>query len=181
MDNSERIRRLKKHDETALNELIHQYTGLVSGTVFQLSGGNLSASDIEEITADTFITLWYNTDKLQPQSLTGYMLCIAKNKARDKLRKVTGKATVSIDDLEIEEDFLLSDTVEKKALSAALKDALAELSEEDREIIIRHYYFYQSSTVIGEQMNLHPGTVKTRLMRTREKLKKLLTERGFSL
>ena len=63
MDEADIIKRLRRHDESALSEVIKEYTGLVSGVVHNLSGGRLSVADIEEICADTFITLWNNADK----------------------------------------------------------------------------------------------------------------------
>lgn len=88
MDEAKLVKKLRSHDEAALSEVIQTYTRLVSGVVYNLSGGRLSISDIEEITADTFAALWFNSEKIQEGCLKGYLLCIAKNKARDRLRKI---------------------------------------------------------------------------------------------
>lgn len=66
-------------------------------------------------------------------------------------------------------------------ISDALKDALDEIGEPDREIMIRHYYFCQSSTKIAEALDMKPKTVKTKILRAKDKLRKILTERGFTL
>ena len=60
-----------------------------------------SVADIEEICADTFITLWNNADKPEENRLKGYLLCIAKNKARDRLRKIKPDEETDIEDTEI--------------------------------------------------------------------------------
>lgn len=181
MDEADIIKRLRRHDESALSEVIKEYTGLVSGVVHNLSGGRLSVADIEEICADTFITLWNNADKPEENRLKGYLLCIAKNKARDRLRKIKPDEETDIEDTEIVSEITVEGEIEDKLLSEALRDALDEIGEPDREIMIRHYYFCQSSTKIAKAIDMNPKTVRSRILRAKEKLKKILTERGFTL
>ena len=87
---------------------------------------------------------------------------------------------ISIEGMEFEDSLNVSQNIEDKFISEALRNALDEIGEPDREIIIRHYYYYQSSTVISEKMQMNSETVKSRIKRAKDKLKKILTERGFS-
>ena len=172
--------KLMNSDENALEEIIDRFTPLVSTIIYNLSGGNLSTSDIEEVTSDTFITLWYNRDKVQPDKLKGYICCIAKNKAKDKLKTTMRHKTVDISEMDFEDGLVVPDTIESRVITEALKDALDKIGEPDREIIIRHYYYYQSSTEIAEKTGLKSETVKSKIKRAREKLRKILAEKGFS-
>ena len=86
---------------------------------------------------------------------------------------------VSIDEMDFESDLDVPQKIDDRSLSEALIKALDEIGEPDKEIIIRHYYYYQSSTIISEKMQMNADTVKSRIRRAREKLKKLLTERGY--
>ena len=181
MDSEKLSRKLKENDESALEEIIDRFTPLVSTIIYNLSNGNLSTSDIEEVTADTFISLWYNREKIQPDKLKGYICCIAKNKAKNKIKSnQRHQDVVSIEGMDFEDGLNVSQEIEDKFISKALKDALDEIGEPDREIIIRHYYYYQSSTVISEKMQMNSETVKSRIKRAKEKLKKILTERGWT-
>ena len=59
MDENKRLAlRLKKHDERALDRIMLKYTPLVSSVIHNITDGNLSKEDIEEATADTFVSLW---------------------------------------------------------------------------------------------------------------------------
>ena len=84
MDFEKLTERLQNNDENALEEIIEKFTPLVSTIIYNLSGGILSTSDMEEVTSDTFITLWYNREKIQADKLKGYLCCIAKNKAKEE-------------------------------------------------------------------------------------------------
>ena len=175
--------RLKQGDEAALGELAAELSPLVTSVVYNLSRGSLTASDIEEITADAFIALWYGRDKIIPGRLKGFLLTVAKNKARDRLRRIKDKDVMSLDDekaQELSDGFALADEFEKNIDAETLRDALAQLGDKDREIIVRHYYYYQTSTEIGELMGMTGEAVKKRIARGREKLKKILEKRGAS-
>lgn len=181
MDIEQSAKRIKNGDENALEEIIERFTPIVSTIIFNLSGGQLSTADIEEVTSDTFITLWYNRDKIQEDKLKGYICCIAKNKAKDKIRTTGRHKTVNIDEMDFEDGLQVSESIENKIVTEALRDSLEKIGEPDREIIIRHYYYYQSSSEISEKTGIKSETVKSKIKRAREKLRKLLFERGFSI
>ena len=173
--------RLVNDDESALAEIIDRFTPLVSTVIYNMANGSLSTADLEELTSDTFVTLWYHRKQMQIDKLKGFLCCIAKNKARDRLKSVRRHATVSIEDedMDFEDGMMVSEEIENKLVTEALYKALEEIGEPDREIIIRHYYYYQSSTEISEKIGMKSETVKSRIKRAREKLKALLSERGF--
>ena len=90
--------RLVNDDESALAEIIDRFTPLVSTVIYNMANGSLSTADLEELTSDTFVTLWYHRKQMQIDKLKGFLCCIAKNKARDRLKSVRRHATVSIED-----------------------------------------------------------------------------------
>ncbi|MEF9971380.1 MAG: sigma factor-like helix-turn-helix DNA-binding protein, partial [Oscillospiraceae bacterium] len=61
------------------------------------------------------------------------------------------------------------------------KRAVLAMELPDREIFLRHYYYYQALAQISVEMEINVSTVKTRLRRGREKLKEILHEGGYSL
>lgn len=56
----------------------------------------------------------------------------------------------------------------------SLKNALSRLSDEEREIIILYYCAGYSSKEIGKIMKLSDSTVRSKVMRANEKLRKYL-------
>lgn len=172
--------KLIKGDENAFETIVDRFTPLVSTIVFNLANGSLSTTDMEELTSDTFVSLWYNREKVQPDKLKGYLCCIAKNKTKNKLKAELRHQIVNIDEMDYEDGLVVSDEIENKIITEVLREALDIIGEPDKEIIIRHYYYYQSSTEISEKMGMKSETVKSRIKRARGKLKAILTERGYT-
>ena len=172
--------KLIQGDENAFEAIVDRFTPLVSTIVYNLANGSLSVTDMEELVSDTFIALWYNHEKVQPDKLKGYLCCIAKNKTKNKLKSLFRHQTVNIDDADYEDGLVVADEIENKLVAEVLREALDIIGEPDKEIIIRHYYYYQSSTEISEKMGMKSETVKSRIKRAREKLKTILAERGFA-
>lgn len=181
MTDNELIRRLKKHDESAIEEIMQRYTPYVSTIIYNLSRGNLSTADIEETAADVFFVLWKDPDKIEEDSLKGFIAGVAKNKAKEKLRQTKPKDNiVDIEDFVLADEYSLSDTIDNQVLQQDLSDALDQFGQPDREIIIRYYYYYQTAPKIAELMNLKLEAVKSKIKRARAKLKVFLQGRGYS-
>ncbi len=185
MNQDSLAKRLRRRDEKALEETIRSYTPLVATIIYNVSNGTLSKEDIEEVTSDVFLTLWNNTDKIIPEKLKGYLCCIAKTRALNKLSASKNGKVISLEDYrngeDLEDDFSITDETEKKELNQHLHAIIDALGEPDRTILIRYYYYYQSTPQIASLMQLNVETVKTKLKRTREKIKARLTEGGYLL
>ena len=179
MNENQIVDKLKKHDESALVEIMDRFTPLVSAIIYNVSKGSLNSSDIEEAAADTFFTLWNNADKVQDGSLKGYISSIAKTKALDKIRNVKAPEIIDIDDLTLADEYMIEDNIDRQVLHNDLCDALNQFSEPDKEILVRYYYYYQTANKISEVMELKLEAVKSKIKRARTKLKAFLTERGY--
>ena len=179
MDDKKLADKLRKGDENAFEILINKYTAYVSTIVFNIADGALTKSDIEEIVTDVFVTLWRNSGTLRGDNLKGYIACITKCRTKDRLRKLKFVDIISIDEFEQPDGIKLEDDCEKQELCKSLREEVNKLNEPDREILIRYYYFYQKVSEIAEIMGIKAETVKTKLSRTRKKLKQVLEERGF--
>lgn len=60
--------------------------------------------------------------------------------------------------------------------NAALKNAMAKLETEERELFLLSVLFGYNSKELSEMTNSKPGTVRSKLFRTKEKLQELLKE-----
>ncbi len=180
MDDNELLHRLKKHDESAIEEIMERYTPYVSTIIYNLSRGKMSTPDIEETAADVFFTIWSEPQKITEGSLKGFIAAVAKNKAKEKIRRLKPKDNIiDIDDVVLADEYSLSDSIENKVLQQDLKQALDQFGEPDREIIIRYYYYYQTAPKIAELLDLKLEAVKSKIKRARTKLKSFLKERGY--
>ncbi len=180
MTDNELIQGLKKHNESAIEEIIQSYTPYVSTIIYNLSRGMLSTADIEETAADVFFVLWKHPEKIADDSLKGFIAGVAKNKAKEKMRQIKPKDNViDIEDVVMADEYSLSDNIDNQVLQKDLSDALDGFGQPDREIIIRYYYYYQTAPKIAEVTGLKLEAVKSKIKRAREKLKAFLRERGY--
>ena len=99
----------------------------------------------------------------------------------NKISSVNSHQLLNIDDYDPEDDFSISAEVEKNELASELREIISQIDMPDREIIIRYYYYSQNTSKIAEVMNINQQTVKTKLWRTRDKIKSKLIERGYIL
>lgn len=150
----------------------------ISYTYMVLKG---TKEDIEEVVADTFISLWLTAERINYKkysSVKSYLGMIARNKAKDWLRAYRGEI------LELNDDILLIDgdvehLILQKEQQLIIGRTLEKLRETDRKIFIMYYYRYKKIEEIAETLKMNPQTVKTRLRRGRETLKRILLEEGY--
>ena len=176
MKDSALVKRLRRGDAAALEEVIRTYTPYVSAIVARVLPG--CREDWEEVTADVFLALWDNRDKVRTEQLRGYLGSIARNKAINRLR-------ARRDHLPLEEDVLILEgdgpqqLAEARELALALRRALAALGESQRELFVRHYYYGQTVADAAADMGVNLSTAKTWLRRGRETLKNTLEKEGY--
>ena len=112
-------------------------------------------------------------------TLKSFLCVIAKHKSIDLFRKKSKEfRNISVDDEEanvvlsdsinIEEEYIIS---EQKRM---LLDAVNKLGEPDHEIIVRKYYFGESSKQISARLSMTVSAIDTRSSRALVKLRKLL-------
>jgi RNA polymerase sigma factor, sigma-70 family len=177
LDEKEAIRELKRRDNTAFEWIIDHYTRYINTIIYNIIGQSMTASDIEEVASDVFLTLWNNAEKIDAKKLKAYLGSIARNKAKDKLRELD--IALHIDDnVILLPNATPEDVMIEQEQQSLIKKAILSMAHPDREIFLRYYYYYQSVSEISDEMGINASTVKTKLARGREKLKKTLTKGG---
>lgn len=172
------ISQLRTKDPSALRKLIDYYQCYVVSIIRNIGRGALNENDTEELAADVFLAVWQTADKIQEGKLQPYIAAIARNKAKSRLRSF--KESVPLEDTIVIEAADLQEEVEHTLLAEALRDAIDSLPKQDGEVLIRYYYYYQQVLEIAQEMGLSSSAVKVRLHRSRNKLKQLLIERGYT-
>lgn len=167
-------------NETALDAIIRKYTPYIGAIVQSIIGVSMSEADIEEVCADVFITLWQNAEKPSADKLKSWLGCVARNGAKNKLREAAVMLSLEDDEIVVVADADVENDIMTDELAAAVRSAVNALGNQDREIFVRHYYYYQTVSVIADELSLSQSAVKSRLARGREKLKTHLAERGVS-
>lgn len=171
----ELMQAVKSGSEAALEQLIGRYSAYVHSIVWSIAAGRLSSEDTEEITAEAFFALWKNADSVREGKVKAFLGTIARNRAIDAARRA--KPVFPLEDtVEIPIDGPETEAV-KRAEYAALKRAVDSLPSPDRELFIGRYYLAKTSRELAAETGLPLNTVKTKLRRGREKLRREL-EKG---
>jgi RNA polymerase sigma-70 factor (ECF subfamily) len=131
--------------------------------------------------SEVFLDVWRQAGKFEGRSAAStWMLSIARFKALSALRR---RPEEELDDETAEQIEDHADDPEtalaKKDKSSALRECLARLSADHREIIDLVYYHEKSVEEVAEIVGIPEATVKTRMFYARKKLSELLKEQGI--
>lgn len=165
-------------DEAALEAIINRYTAYVYTIVRNIVDDSLGEEDVKEIVSDVFFTLWKSGRETPPRNLKGFLARIARSRAVDALRRRRTVLPLEEDMLELPVDGPETEAI-RQAEYAALRRAVDSLPEPDRTVFLRHYFLYQPVSAVAEAMRLNVSTVKTKLRRGRDALRRELEKGGY--
>ena len=169
------IQQIKTGSQKALETVIDRYGSYVKAIAINIIKPPMADADVEEVVSDVVLSLWSHPGEPDRGSLKGYLAAITRNKARDRLRRFHLEIPLENDFLEVPvEDSCRQ--IELAQLKQAVKQMVDRLEEPDRTILLRYYYFYQKTDAIARDMGMNPATVRTKLARSRQKLKEWLTQ-----
>lgn len=169
--------KMRNRDPAGLEALMDRYISYVSAVVWNILRGAMTPEDAEEVVSDVFMAAWEQAEDLQTGKAKAWLGAVARNKAKNKLRKIGRDLPLEEDVLELPDSTSFMDEMEQAEERGKVRRAINSLSAEDREIFLRHYYYAQQVSEISKSMKLNESTVKTKLRRGRMKLKEYLTGR----
>lgn len=131
----------------------------------------------DDVTQDTFIKVWKHLDTFRGESsLRSWILRIAHNTAVSTLRKIRDSATDPAKLPEASDPIGTTRMVEGRIAADQLREALEELDELTRSIVVLREVEGMSYDDIARTLDVPIPTVKTRLLRARRRLATMLEE-----
>lgn len=167
---------IQEKNEKTFEYIVDKYSKLVWKVASSILGNATSVCEIEECVADVFIYLWEHPEKYDPEKgkLSSWLSMIARSRAIDRFRKNISEKEVSFEDISLFEaepaDYHNDTRVDK------LNECLERLGIEEKEIIIRRYYYEQKNREIAKAMGLSPKQVENRVYTAKNKLRKMMEE-----
>jgi RNA polymerase sigma factor (sigma-70 family) len=171
---------LKAGDPIIQKELVEKYAGRLLRFVQYDKG--LSHHDGLEVVNDTLIKIIEKIDKFDPERgrFLSWMLKIAQNTAKDKIRALNRKPEHSLDALEDAgmqfsngvlmneecpetESFILSKKILKKAFQA--------LKQRDQRLLLEGAVYGQPHKITAESLGIEENAAKVAYCRAKKKLK----------
>ena len=174
----ELIHRVLDGDDAAFAELVKKYQKSVHALVWRKIGDFHIA---EEITQDTFLKAYQELAKLKkPQSFASWLYVIAANHCSTWLRKkrLQTQSLEETSSARLEKATYSGYVVEEnertvvEAQREVVKKLLAKLQESERTVITLHYFGEMSSAEIGAFLGVSANTIRSRLRRAQQRLRK---------
>ena len=179
MNDSEIIELYFSRNETAISETKNKYGKLCDKIAY---GILQNKEDTEECISTAYYKVWNSIPPKRPQSFCGYLCTIVRNTAitlynKRKKNKFTEQynelAEILPDKTNIEQ------TQEDREVIRLINAFLKNAPEKTSDTFVMRYYFNMSVSDIAQTLNTSEGTVKSRLSRTRDAIRKYITKNQF--
>lgn len=164
-------------------QVVREHQDFVFRTLARLTGGG---EHVEDLAQEVFLRLYRGLDNFRGEAkLTTWLYRITLNVAQDEWkRRKKEQSNTSFDDPDAgwaeriaggegDAEQILS----RRQSMAAVNDALGELNETERAVIVMFHQEECTYEQIAMAMKLPLNTVRTHLHRGRQKLKQRLSER----
>ena len=177
------VKQAQTGDLAAFEQLFNHYQRGIYNLVYQMVRND---SDAADITQDAFIRAWKALPRLQaPEAFGSWLYRVATNLARNWIRDHGRVRTESLDQPFAEDEEGgqrdIADTSKDPASTLQTSDmkdvvqkAIMTLSEDHRSVVTLHPLEGMSVEEIAGIMNCSVGTVKSRLSRARDHLRRKL-------
>ena len=183
MSEKELVNLLKKGDRDAFNILIEQY----QGKVYNIAVGMLNdQEDALDASQEVFINIYRGVGSFKENSsLSTWIYRVCANVCKDFLRKRMRKANViSLDSktdddepMQIPDDAPTPERIsEQTELQRRVREAMDQLSNEYKEVLVLCDIEGLSYEEISKILKIPEGTVKSRINRARQALRKKISE-----
>lgn len=171
-------------DEQAIRESMDAYGAYCRA----VAAGILSdPADVEEAVADTWLAAWDSIPPQYPKYLRLFLGRITRNQAISIWRKKNahsrggGQVAVALEELGecVSPDTSPEAAVNTKELQQAINGFLKAQPPLRRQVFLRRYFYLEDIPAIAHRYGLKETNVRMMLSRTRQKLRKFLTQEGY--
>ncbi|MBO6676233.1 MAG: sigma-70 family RNA polymerase sigma factor [Rhizobiales bacterium] len=166
----------QRQDRAAFADLFNHFGPRVKAYLMRLGADDAMA---EEVAQDVMVTVWRKAalfDRSKSSAAT-WLFRIARNRRIDVLRR---KRTINVDtETMVIEDENLPDpneTLDEEKRQKRIRQALAELPEQQLQLVELAFFTELSHSQIAEETGLPLGTVKSRIRLAFGRLRRLLED-----
>jgi RNA polymerase sigma-70 factor (ECF subfamily) len=158
------------NDAQAFAQIVQRYAAFVYATCLRITGDSARAEDLSQ---ETFFRLMRRPHEIH-QNLGGWLHRTATHLAVDSLRSESSRKRREI---------AYTRPCERDAstwaeLSPSVDQALSELPEELRTLLVRHFLLGQTQAQLAEETDLSPATISRRMHQGLEELRQRLRLKG---
>lgn len=182
---SQLVRRLRERDEQAFRELVTEHRDKVYNLTFRMLGNRAEAEDLAQ---EVFITVFKTIDSFREEAkLSTWLYRVAVNHCKNRIKYLARRHQRDQDQLDERNEAAATHAtpsipmprpdraMEGAQLERVLQEAITELDEDHRVVVVLRDIEDLSIEEICEITGLPDGTVKSRLHRARLALRKKVT------
>lgn len=170
-------------DSSAFDELVQRWERKIQGAIYRVVGPH---EDVRDLCQETFLRAYRGLRTFKQEArFSSWLYQIALNVCRDRLRRTRGRTHVSLEDVDEATEFRTRpggdaafELVEAHDLARRVAAAIAELPDEQREVIVLKEYQDLTFVEIAAALDVPVSTVKTRLYRGLSQLRQRLEREG---
>lgn len=178
MTDSDLMARARRGDEAAWEALVRAHQEAAFRLAYLLLG---DADDAEDVAQEAFIRAYRALDRFDvSRPLRPWLLRITANLARNRRRSM-GRYFAALQRLlraEPQAAFTVAQVSEAQQEARTLWQAVRRLNQAEQEVIYLRYFLELSEAETAAALEIAPGTVKSRLHRALQKLRRVV-ERDF--
>ncbi len=169
----------------AMDQLYERYNRLLYSLAFRMVSDHQIAEDLLQ---ESFLSVWRNAASYSRQmgEVRSWLVSIIHHRTIDYLRSMRRRAglnNATLDDVERDESVATPDVWDEVWLSiqsAQVRNALTQLSKEQRKVIEMGYFQGWTHSEIAEGLQIPLGTVKARMRLGLMHLKRILQQMGVN-
>ena len=181
LDDGELVRRARRGEVSAYEELVRRYQGVAHRTAYLVTG---EAAEAEDAAQSAFIKAYgaLGTFDIE-RPFRPWLLAIVANEARNRKRSSARQAGLVLSLAREGQETVPSPehTAEDRERREALLRVVNGLAERDRQVIAFRYFLDLSEEETAAAVGVARGTVKSRLSRALARLRDALEEEGVDV
>lgn len=169
---------IQRRDSAALAQLYEFTADRLYGLIYRLLN---NAQDAEDILSEVFLKVWHEPERYDPARgpVMAWLMVMARSRALDELRKHKHALRCQPPDDVVDELLQAPSPVDVLSCwqqGSRVQQALMQLSEIQRQLILLAFFEGLSHAEIAARMALPLGTVKSHLRRAQNALEQLLDD-----
>lgn len=176
LDDAALVERARNGDVNAYEALVRAYEEIAFRVAYQVTG---NAAEAEDAAQEAFVNAYYALGRFRAGApFRPWLLRIVANEARTRRTSATRRSLLVERATAASTSGEAAPSPEDAAETSAFRDqlmaALRRLREDDRMILAYKFFFDLSEAEIADALDCPRGTVKSRLSRALDRLRKVV-------
>ncbi len=165
-------------DEELMRALYRDHAGPLLAYVLRLVSGDRQLA--EDVVQETLLRAWRNASRLDPaaRSLRPWLVTVARRVVIDGHRSRLARPPETGPDAL--ESVPAQDETDRILRMMTIADALDDLSEQHRRVLVETYFKGRTANEAAAELQVPPGTVRSRVFYALRSLRIALEERGVT-